>query len=180
MNALVLRLQPQPAIFLTTNMKTPGFSEKPVSTHMGVDYGDSKIPDAYTRLLLDVLRGQQANFVRDDELVAAWEIFTPLLDQLEHMPPVLYEKGSTGPKEREDYLRAVFPILTSCYYLFSRSTTPSSTTWTRRSVLPRPFPKYAMMMRFARATLAFRGRCWRTAIAYTDYELLHRRGWLTT
>ena len=107
MNALVLRLQPQPAIFLTTNMKTPGFSEKPVSTHMGVDYGDSKIPDAYTRLLLDVLRGQQANFVRDDELVAAWEIFTPLLDQLEHVPPLLYEKGSTGPKEREDYLRAI-------------------------------------------------------------------------
>lgn len=106
-NALVLRLQPQPAIFLTTNMKTPGFSEKPVSTHMGVDYGNCHIPDAYTRLLLDVLRGQQASFVRDDELIRAWEIFTPLLDQLEHLQPVLYESGSSGPKEREDFLKAM-------------------------------------------------------------------------
>jgi glucose-6-phosphate 1-dehydrogenase len=106
-NALVLRLQPQPAIFLTTNMKTPGFSQVPVSTHMGVDYGSCAIPDAYTRLLLDVLRGQQANFVRDDELIAAWEIFTPLLNEMEHTPPVLYEEGTEGPDERGDFLKAM-------------------------------------------------------------------------
>lgn len=39
-------------------------------------------PDAYTRLLLDVLRGKQATFVRDDELQAAWDIFTPLLHKM--------------------------------------------------------------------------------------------------
>ena len=82
-NALVLRLQPQPAIFLTTNMKTPGFSNKPVSTHMGVDYGNCQIPDAYTRLLLDVLH------------------------QLEQVEPVLYEQGTTGPMERQDFLKSM-------------------------------------------------------------------------
>lgn len=106
-NALVLRLQPQPAIFLTTNMKTPGFSSDPVSTHMGVDYGNCKIPEAYTKLLLDVLRGQQANFVRDDELVAAWELFTPLLNAMEHAQPALYEEGTDGPPEREEFLQAM-------------------------------------------------------------------------
>jgi glucose-6-phosphate 1-dehydrogenase len=36
-------------------------------------------PDAYTRLLLDIMRGQQSTFVRDDELRASWRIWTPLL-----------------------------------------------------------------------------------------------------
>jgi len=39
--------------------------------------------NSYTRLILDVLRGKQSGFVRDDELEAAWKIFTPLLEQLE-------------------------------------------------------------------------------------------------
>ena len=43
----------------------------------------SKIPDAYTRLILDVLCDNSSAFVRDDELEAAWKIFTPLLHLLE-------------------------------------------------------------------------------------------------
>lgn len=105
-NALVLRLQPKPAIFLTTNMKRPGFSTSPVSTHMGIDYGENcKVPEAYTRLLLDVLRGNQASFVRDDELIAAWELFTPLLKAMEYDTPVMYRKGTRGPQERGDFLK---------------------------------------------------------------------------
>ena len=106
-NALVLRLQPRPALFLTANLKTPGFSHVPVSTHMGVDYGVlSAIPEAYTRLLLDALRGQQANFVRDDELLQAWHLFTPVLHQIdrEHVRPLPYAKGTNGPENRADFL----------------------------------------------------------------------------
>jgi glucose-6-phosphate 1-dehydrogenase len=109
-NALVLRLQPTPAIYFTTNLKTPGFSSTPVSTHLGIDYEvhKSAIPDAYTRLLLDVLRGQQANFVRDDELDLAWKIFTPVLHQTERdqVQPLSYEQGSTGPSVRDEFLHA--------------------------------------------------------------------------
>jgi glucose-6-phosphate 1-dehydrogenase len=105
-NSLVLRLQPTPAIYFTANMKTPGFSKTPVSTRLGVDYGEAEKPGAYTRLILDVLRGQQASFVRDDELVEAWRVFTPLLAQLERgqYPPEAYQYGSVGPERRKDFL----------------------------------------------------------------------------
>ncbi|GAX20257.1 hexose-6-phosphate dehydrogenase [Fistulifera solaris] len=107
-SALVLRLQPQPAIFLSTNMKRPGFSMSPIHTHMGIEYGEHCIvPEAYTRLLLDVLRGEQASFVRDDELVAAWELFTPLLKSIEMRSPIKYQPGMDGPHERENFLRSM-------------------------------------------------------------------------
>jgi glucose-6-phosphate 1-dehydrogenase len=110
-NALVMRLQPTPALYFCANLKKPGFSETPVSTHLGVDYAGAanKIPDAYTRLLLDVLRGHQASFVRDDELLAAWKIFTPVLHQTERdcVQPLQYEMGTSGPESRADYLETV-------------------------------------------------------------------------
>jgi glucose-6-phosphate 1-dehydrogenase len=110
-NALVMRLQPTPALYFCANLKKPGFSETPVSTHLGVDYAGeaSKIPDAYTRLLLDVLRGHQASFVRDDELLAAWKIFTPILHQTEQegVQPLSYQMGTSGPESRADYLEEV-------------------------------------------------------------------------
>ena len=63
-------------------------------------------PDAYTRLILDVLRGRQASFVRADELERSWEIFTPLLHQIEeeNVRPNIYEYGSTGPEQREAFM----------------------------------------------------------------------------
>jgi glucose-6-phosphate 1-dehydrogenase len=107
-NALVLRLQPQPSIFLSTNMKRPGFSMSLISTQMGIKYGEHCIvPEAYTRLLLDVLRGEQASFVRDDELVGAWELFTPLLKAIEMQSPIKYQPGMEGPLERENFLRSM-------------------------------------------------------------------------
>jgi glucose-6-phosphate 1-dehydrogenase len=46
-------------------------------------YPQAYNPDAYTRLILEVLRGKQATFVRSDELLSSWEIFTPLLKAIE-------------------------------------------------------------------------------------------------
>ena len=55
-------------------------------------------------MLLNVLRGDQSTFVRDDELRVAWEIFTPLLHRLEKNPtrPIPYPYGSRGPKEADE------------------------------------------------------------------------------
>lgn len=66
-------------------------------------YGDSPIPDAYEALILDVLKGDQSNFVRDDELEAAWKIFTPLLHRIdgEKIVPEKYAYGSRGPDVTE-------------------------------------------------------------------------------
>ena len=62
-------------------------------------YPSAYSPDAYTRLILEVLRGNQATFVRSDELLSSWEIFTPLLEAIE-----------SGKMGRECYLN--FPNLT--------------------------------------------------------------------
>lgn len=110
-NALVMRLQPTPAVYFTTNVKTPGFSSTPVSTHWGVTYEHHlhDIPEAYSRLLLDVLRGHQENFVRNDELRRAWQIFTPLLHKLEQerVEPLPYERSTQGPMNRPEFLHAM-------------------------------------------------------------------------
>jgi len=65
-NELVIRMQPDEAIYFKTNVKSPGFSSKPVQSELEVNYntkfvdtGDAahgKLPDAYSRLILDVLR----------------------------------------------------------------------------------------------------------------------------
>jgi len=110
-NALVIRLQPTPKVFFTANLKTPGFSSTPASTHLGVDYEShlDDIPDAYTRLLLDVMRAQQENFVRDDELIEAWRVFTPVLHETEKnkVGPLPYARGTSGPELRQDFLNGM-------------------------------------------------------------------------
>jgi hypothetical protein len=108
-----MRMQPSEAVYLKTNVKSPGFKATPIQSELEVNY-DSRFfahqkesnPDAYTRLILDVLRGKHAAFVRDDELRRAWEIFTPLLDQIEreNIQPILYEQGTRGPKEADDFI----------------------------------------------------------------------------
>ena len=72
-------------------------------------YDNVEIFDAYTRLILEVIRGRQATFVRDDELKASWAIFTPLLHQIERekIKPILYEYGSRGPIESDQLIQSV-------------------------------------------------------------------------
>ena len=85
---------------------SPGFKTAPVETDMDLTYNQKfsasgQLPDAYTRLILDVLRGEQATFVRGDELDAAWKIFTPLLHHIEEkkVKPFDYVFGSRGPPQ---------------------------------------------------------------------------------
>ena len=62
-------------------------------------YKEVYAPDAYTRLLLDTMRGSQATFVRSDELEGSWRIFDALLRELEErqVVPEPYVYGSRGP-----------------------------------------------------------------------------------
>lgn len=66
---------------------------------------DARIPEAYERLIHEVLDGSQVNFVRTDELSEAWRIFTPLLHQIEkeQVKPHTYVFGSRGPKEADNF-----------------------------------------------------------------------------
>jgi glucose-6-phosphate 1-dehydrogenase len=86
-NELVLRVQPNESVYTKMNSKLPGLSMQTVVTELDLTYrrrfSDLKIPEAYESLILDALKGDHSNFVRDDELDASWRIFTPLLHYLD-------------------------------------------------------------------------------------------------
>jgi glucose-6-phosphate 1-dehydrogenase len=77
-NELVVRIQPSEAVYLKLNTKMPGYSFRAIPTEMDLTYKrrftDSKIPEAYEVLILDALKGDHSNFVRDDELEVAWKV----------------------------------------------------------------------------------------------------------
>ncbi|KAM0072815.1 putative glucose-6-phosphate dehydrogenase (NADP(+)) [Helianthus debilis subsp. tardiflorus] len=101
-NELVLRVQPDEAIYLKINSKIPGLGMKLDQSDLNLFYRTrylKEIPDAYERLLLDAIQGERRLFIRSDELDAAWSLFTPLLKELEtkKIAPELYPYGSRGP-----------------------------------------------------------------------------------
>ncbi|CAO2812920.1 unnamed protein product [Amaranthus hypochondriacus] len=101
-NELVLRVQPDEAIFLKINNKVPGLGMRLDRSDLNLLYSAryrGEIPDAYERLLLDAIEGERRLFIRSDELDAAWSLFTPLLKELEQkrIAPELYPYGSRGP-----------------------------------------------------------------------------------
>jgi len=110
-NELVMRLQPSEAIYMKLAVKKPGLDNTPIMSELDlsyqVRYHDEHIPEAYERLLLDAIHGDQQHFVRRDELSAAWSIFTPLLhaiDDNKH-PPLKYTAGTRGPPEADSMVR---------------------------------------------------------------------------
>lgn len=101
-NELVIRVQPDEAIFLKINNKVPGLGMRLDRSDLNLLYKARypiEIPDAYERLLLDAIEGERRLFIRSDELDAAWALFTPLLKELEEnkIAPELYPYGSRGP-----------------------------------------------------------------------------------
>jgi glucose-6-phosphate 1-dehydrogenase len=92
------------------NSKLPGLSMQTVVTELDLTYrrrfSDLKIPEAYESLILDALKGDHSNFVRDDELDASWRIFSPLLHYLDdnkEIIPMEYPYGSRGPAVLDDF-----------------------------------------------------------------------------
>ncbi|KAI9731491.1 MAG: Glucose-6-phosphate 1-dehydrogenase [Cirrosporium novae-zelandiae] len=109
-NELVIRVQPNESVYLKMNSKLPGLSMQTVMTELDLTYrrrfSDLKIPEAYESLILDALKGDHSNFVRDDELDASWRIFTPLLhylDENKEIIPMEYPYGSRGPAVLDDF-----------------------------------------------------------------------------
>jgi len=135
-NELVIRMQPDEAIYFKTNVKSPGFSSQPVQSELEVNYNTKfasaahgNLPDAYSRLILDVLRGRSAAFVREDELRRSWEIFTPLLHQIEdeNIQPLLYPSGSRGPSALDDFITKESGYVRNTAYVFNgRKLSPGS------------------------------------------------------
>ncbi|HEY8009955.1 MAG TPA: glucose-6-phosphate dehydrogenase [Rudaea sp.] len=102
-NKLVLRLQPDEAVTLSLMIKSPGpgglrLQEVPLDMSFAEAFGVAQ-PDAYERLLLDVVRGNLTLFMRRDEVEAAWRWIDPILAAWETNPeaPKAYTSGTWGP-----------------------------------------------------------------------------------
>lgn len=110
-NELVLRIQPDPAVYLKINLKIPGLLNKTSITDLDLTYDsryhDFWIPEAYESLIRDAIHGEHSNFVRDDELEISWALFTPLLEYLEGPEgpkPVEYAYGDRSVPGLSDFL----------------------------------------------------------------------------
>ena len=68
----VIRIQPDEAIYLKINNKVPGLGLRLDTTKLDLSYRtrytDTALPDAYERLILDVINGDKRLFIRNDEL----------------------------------------------------------------------------------------------------------------
>ena len=111
-NELVIHIQPNESIYLRINNKVPGLGLRLDKSMLDLHYKTKyavQLIDAYERLIFDVINGDKRLFIRNDELEAAWKLFTPLLAELErtHRQPELYAHGSRGP-EGAAYLAAKF------------------------------------------------------------------------
>jgi glucose-6-phosphate 1-dehydrogenase len=120
-NELVIRLQPDQAMYVKFNVQAPGLKGEPITSELDLSYKHRypeefvRLPNAYTFLILQALRGDNASFMRADELRSAWKIFTPLLNAIdkEELPLLKYKAGSRGPSEYDDMaLKAGFVVNT--------------------------------------------------------------------
>ena len=107
-NALIIRLQPNEGITLRMTVKEPGpggmrLVEAPLDMTFAQALGPrgTRLPDAYERLLMDVIRGDQTLFMRGDEVEAAWAWADPIIAAWEatDMRPVAYDPGGSGPED---------------------------------------------------------------------------------
>ncbi|KAL3378958.1 hypothetical protein AABB24_004734 [Solanum stoloniferum] len=120
-NEFVIRLQPSEAMYMKLTVKKPGLEMSTVQSELDLSYGQRYqgvvIPEAYERLILDTIRGDQQHFVRRDELKAAWEIFTPLLHRIDNgeVKPIPYKPGSRGPAEADELLQNAGYVQTHGY-----------------------------------------------------------------
>jgi len=102
-NRLIIRIQPDEGVKLLMMIKDPGpggmrLREVPLNLSFAATFTE-RTPEAYERLLLDVIRGSQTLFMRRDELEAAWMWIDPIRSAWDAATdqPHLYHAGTWGP-----------------------------------------------------------------------------------
>jgi glucose-6-phosphate 1-dehydrogenase len=107
-NALVIRVQPDEGVTLRFGSKVPGSAMEVRDVNMDFAYGESfteSSPEAYERLLLDVLIGDPPLFPRQEEVELSWMILDPIEDfWASHGRPEQYPAGTPGPASADQML----------------------------------------------------------------------------
>ena len=112
-NVLSIRLQPNEGITLTVTIKEPGpggmrLMDVPLDMSFAEALGPEgeDPPDAYERLIMDVIRGNQTLFMRGDEVEAAWAWTDPVIAGWQARGEVAkpYESGGIGPGDADQLM----------------------------------------------------------------------------
>lgn len=108
-DVLLIQLQPAEGIQLYFQTKVPDTKMEISQAAMQFRFAQSfgPMPDAYERLLMDVIRADSGLFIRSDEVEAAWKIIDPIQrawDGPLHEVPLAYPIGSWGPKGAEHWI----------------------------------------------------------------------------
>jgi len=110
-NVLTLRLQPDEGIHLSIGAKQPGPMNEIAPVVMDFCYEEAfgaSPPEAYERLLLDCLQGDQTLFTRNDEVIEQWRYVTGILEAWDAKPIKKlpkYAAGSWGPIEADEFIQ---------------------------------------------------------------------------
>lgn len=106
-NMIILRIHPDAGIAVNFGMKIPGASYKVQDVNMDFHYSDltqSKIPEAYERLILDCMTGDSTLYARTDAVRASWKFVDAILNTWKENPDIpicFYESNTWGPKEAD-------------------------------------------------------------------------------
>jgi glucose-6-phosphate 1-dehydrogenase len=107
-NALVIRVQPDEGMTIRFGSKVPGTAMEIRDVNMDFMYGGSFVessPEAYERLILDVLLGDPPLFPRHEEVELSWKILDPILDHwAKKGKPEQYDSGTWGPESANKML----------------------------------------------------------------------------
>jgi glucose-6-phosphate 1-dehydrogenase len=107
-NALVIRVQPDEGLALRFGSKVPGTAMEVRDVTMDFAYGEAfteSSPEAYERLILDVLIGEAPLFPRHAEVEESWRILDPIEEYwAAHGHPEPYPAGTWGPESSNDML----------------------------------------------------------------------------
>jgi glucose-6-phosphate 1-dehydrogenase len=104
-NQLVIRVQPDEGITLKFGSKVPGSAMEVRDVAMDFLYGAAfteSSPEAYERLVLDVMLGDSTLFPHAEEVDASWRIIDPLEEYWAGRKPHKYRAGEWGPKAADD------------------------------------------------------------------------------
>lgn len=106
-NMIILRIHPDAGIAVDFGMKIPGAGYKVQNVNMDFHYSklaQSKIPEAYERLLLDCMIGDSTLYARADAVHASWQFVDPILNAWKEDPDIplyFYPANSWGPTEAD-------------------------------------------------------------------------------
>ena len=103
-NRLIIRIQPDEGMAMEFGMKVPGEGFRVKNVDMDFFYRDlaeKDVPESYSRLLLDCMKGEPTLYARGDSVEAAWKFVDPIIEAWAagDAPLAKYEPGSWGPEE---------------------------------------------------------------------------------